>query len=205
MRPLPQLLPDARETLCVRVHSDFAVHFDGNTYTVPPWAIGKQVTIKADHQSLTIYFKDKPIAAHTRSYHRKQRIELATHRQEAQKYHRSFWRSDEVAAFITLGEAAKAYLEHLVESHQPIQKSLRKLLALHDQYGAEALIEAIQRASLHHAYGAHYIENILYQQRTPCSQHPPVRVKQERLNHIRLEKPSLAEYDAVISKRDQEP
>jgi transposase len=205
MRPLPQLLPDGRETVSAKVHSDFAIHFDGNTYTVAPWAIGKEVTLKADHQSLTIYFKDKPIAAHKRSYHRKERIEVPAHRQEAQKYHRNFWRSNEVAAFISLGEAAKAYLEHLVESHQPIKKSLGKLLALHDQYGANALIEAIKRASLHHAYGAHYIENILYQQMTPQSQHPPVRVKQERLNHIRLEKPSLAEYDALLIKRSKQP
>ena len=78
-------------------------------------------------------------------------------------------------------------------------------MALHDEYGADALIEAIKRASRHHAYGAHYIENILYQQMRPSCQHPPVRVKQERLNHIRLEKPSLAEYDALIIKRDKRP
>lgn len=50
-------------------------------------------------------------------------------------------------------------------------------------------------------YGAHYIKNILYQEMTPKKNHPPVKVKQENLNHIRLQQPSLAQYDAFIIKR----
>jgi hypothetical protein len=64
-----------------------------------------------------------------------------------------------------------------------------------------ALIEAIKRATLHNAYGAHYIENILYQEMTPKLHHPPVRLKQEKLNHIRLDEPCLAEYDAFVIQR----
>ena len=106
-----------------------------------------------------------------------------------------------MAAFISLGETAKAYLEHLTASNQPIKKNLKKLLALKDEYGSFALIEAIKKAALHNAYGAHYIENILYQEMAPKKNHPPVKVKQENLNHIRLEHPSLAQYDAFVIKR----
>jgi len=63
------------------------------------------------------------------------------------------------------------------------------------------LIEAIKKASLHHAYGAHYVENILYQEMTPKKNHPPVKVKRQELNRIRLEEPSLARYDAFVIKR----
>jgi hypothetical protein len=63
------------------------------------------------------------------------------------------------------------------------------------------LIEAIKKASLHNAYGAHYIENILYQEMTPKKNYPPVKVKQQNLNHIRLQEPSLAQYDAFVIKR----
>ena len=54
---------------------------------------------------------------------------------------------------------------------------------------------------MHHAYGAQYIENILYQEMTPKTLHPPVRLKQEKLNRIRLDEPSLADYDAFVIKR----
>ena len=47
LRPLPELLPDCRETLTVLVHKDFAVRFDANAYSTPPWTVGKKVVLKA--------------------------------------------------------------------------------------------------------------------------------------------------------------
>jgi transposase len=201
MRPLPALLPDCRDSAQAKVHTDFCVHFDGNTYTVPPWLIGKTLTVKADHHQLTCYFKDKAVATHPRCWQRKQRIELPQHREMAHKHHRRAWHSQEVAALLSLGEVAKTYLERLAHTQQPLTKSVKKLLDLKDDYGAHALIEAMQRALRHQAIGVHYIENILYQEMTPQRHHPPVRLKQTHLNHIRLEEPSLAEYDAFVLRR----
>ena len=201
LRPLPSILPDCRDTAPAKVHNDYSLHFDGNTYTVPPYAIAKDVQVKADNYILTVYYKEKPIATHRRSYQRKERVELPSHREQARKHHRNFWRSQATAAFISLGEPAKIYLQRLLDTNQPIKKTLKKLLALKDEYGAYALIEAIKRAISHNAYGAHYIENILYQQMTPESKHPPVKLKSERLNSIRLEQPCLADYDAFVIKR----
>ena len=124
MSPLPELLPDCRDTALLKVHSDFSIRFDGNSYTVPPWAIGKQVVARADHYTLTIYFKDKPIATHTRSWERRKRIELPAHEEAARKHQLKIWRSQEVAAFISLGEEAKTYLERLTDTNQPIKKNV---------------------------------------------------------------------------------
>ena len=201
MRPMPPLLPDCRDTAPAKVHPDFSIRFDANNYTVPPWAIGKQVIVKADHYTLTVYLNEKSIATHHRSYKRKERVELPAHKEAALRQKRKLWRSQEVEIFISLGEEAKTYLERLTNTNQPIKKNLKKLLALKDQYGSYAIIEAIKRATLHNAYGAHYIENILYQDMTPHKHHPPVKVKQTNLNRIRLEEPSLAQYDALIIKR----
>jgi transposase len=200
MRPLPEFLPDCRDTALLKAHSDFCVHFDGNTYTVPPWAIGKQITLKADHH-LTLYFKDKAIANHSRSWQRKQRLELPQRREAARKYQRRYWLSEDVAAVISLGEPAKRYLERLAQANQPLKQHVKKLLLLKDEYGSQALLDAIVRASAHQAYGANYIQNILYQEMTPKRHHPPVRLRQEHLNRIRLEQPSLSEYDALVVKR----
>lgn len=201
LRPLPPLLPDCRDTALVKVYPDFSVRFDANSYTVPPWAIGRQVTVKADNHTLSVYLKNKLIATHDRSYKRKERIQLPAHIETARKQQRRFWQSQNVRVFISLGQEAKTYLEHLVSHNQPIKKSLKKLLDLRDKYGDYALIQAIKKASLHNAYGAHYIENILYQEMTPSTNHPPVRLKNDNLNNIRLEKPALAEYDAFVIKR----
>jgi transposase len=201
LRPLPAFLPDCRDTASVKVYSDFSVRFDANSYTVPPWAIGRQVTVKADTHTLSVYLKNKLIATHHRSYKRKERIELPAHMETARKQQRRFWQSQYVRTFISLGEEAKTYLEHLVSNNHPIKNNLKKLLSLKDDYGDYALIQAIKKASLHNAYGAHYIENILYQEMTPKIYHPPVRLKDDKLNNIRLEKPALAEYDSFVIKR----
>lgn len=205
MKSLPPFLPDCRDMASAKVYPDFSIRFDANSYTVPPWAIGKQVTVKADTHTLCVYLKNKTIATHVRSYKRKQRIELPTHREAARKQQRRFWQSQYVRAFISLGEEARIYLERLTNAHQPIKNSLKKMISLKEEYGAYALVEAIKKATLHNAYGAHYIENILYQEMTPKTNHPPVRLKDDSLNNICLEKPALAEYDAFVIKRRKKP
>jgi hypothetical protein len=128
---------------------------------------------------------------------------LPQHRQAATQHHRRHWLSPEVAAFVALGDVAKTYLEQLATTQQPLQKSVKKLLDLKEDYGTQALVAALERASHHKAYGAHYIENILYQEMTPQREHPPVRLKQQHLNQMRLDEPSLAEFDTFVIKRSK--
>jgi transposase len=201
LTPLPETLPDRRDMATAKVHSDFSVRFDGNTYTVPPWLVGRQVIVKADHLTLTVYFKDKAVAVHQRSWEKYQRVELPQHHEAARKNLHKHWLSEDAAVLISLGEEAKSYLENLAATQHSLKKNLKRLLQLKDEYGSHALIQAIKRAALHRAYGADYIENILYQEMTPQREHLPVRLNQENLNRIRLQEPSLAEYDALIVNR----
>jgi hypothetical protein len=201
LRPLPALVPDCRDTVQAKVHTDFAVHFEGNTSTVPPWLVGKTLTVKADHHQLTGSLKDQAVATHPRCWQRTQRLELPQHREMAHKHHRRSWHSQEGAAWLSLGEVAQTSLERLARTQQPLTKSVKKLLALQDEYGAHALIEARQRALHHQALGGHALANILSQAMTPQRHHPPVRLTQAHRNHMRLEEPSLADDDACVSRR----
>ncbi|GKT10997.1 IS21 family transposase [Desulforhabdus sp. TSK] len=201
--PLPPNLPDCRDLEVATVHTDFCIHFDANTYTVPPHLIGKEVTVKADHQTVTIYFKDEVVANHARSWLRRHRAELPSHCEAAQRHPGGY--SDEAAALMGLGEPVKAYLERFAATDLPLKKNLQRLLALKDDYGSAALCDAITQAAAHNAIGADYIENILYQQMAPRRIHPPVHLRDEALNRIRLDEPSLAEYDAFILKRKKIP
>lgn len=201
MLPLPEPLPECRETSVAKVHTDYSVRFDANSYTVPPWLIGKTVVVKADHRTVTLYFKEKVVATHERSWQRHQRVESPGHRQEAQRHRSKHWCSQEAAVLISLGEEVKSYLEHLSTAQAPLQRSIQKLVALKDEYGSQALVEAVKKAASHKAYGAEYIQNILHQQTIPTTTHPPVKLNEEAFNHIRLEEPSLAEYDAFVAKR----
>jgi transposase len=201
LRALPELLPDLRETCQVLVHTDFAVRFDGNTYTTPPWCIGKKLTLKADKTTVTIYHHQKGIATHHRSWKRKERIEIPSHQEQVKKMKKNLWQDKQIAAFSSLGQDARDYLEALAEARQPIKKNVSRLLCLKDEYGVPSVIEAIKKALDHKAYGADYVENILYQEMRPKNHHQPVKLKDQGLNQIRLTEPSLADYDAHILKR----
>lgn len=201
LRPLPSALPDCRQTLSAVVHKDFAVRFDANTYSAPPWAIGKQVTLKADESSVSLYMGEKRISVHPRSWQRKQRIETPTHRQQVKKLRKKLWHNQQVAAFISLGPVAVNYLEALGDAGQGIKKQVKRLLVLKDRYGSKALIRALEHATAAKAWGADYVENILHQHAAPKNDHPPVKLKDDNLNRIRLKQPCLADYDAHILER----
>lgn len=200
-RPLPEGLPDCRETETVLVHKDFAVIFDGNQYTAPPWTVGKHLILKADYNTVILYHLQKQVAAHFRSWERKQRIELPAHREQVKKLQNKLWRERDIALLSSLCPDAVDYLSAIAQGRQPVKKTASILLALKDKYGEAALICAIRKAIAHKAYGAEYIMNILHQENYPKKQHPPVKLKNEELNNIRLAEPSLAEYDAYILKR----
>jgi hypothetical protein len=117
------------------------------------------------------------------------------------KLKKKLWQDKQIVVFSSLGQEALHYLEALVEAQQPIKKNVSRILCLKDEYGVISLVYAIKKALVHKAYGADYIENILYQEMTPKNHHQPVRLKDEALNRIRLTEPSLAEYDAYILKR----
>ena len=199
--PLPEPLPDCREICSPLVHKDFGVRFDTNVYTVPPWAIGKHVTLKADTCRVSIYFKEKLIACHTRCWDRKQRIELAAHKEQVKKIRKKLLQDRQVIVFLSLGNPALHYLEQLTKNRLPIRKNINELLTLQDEYGDTSLLHAIEKALEKKLYGSDYIRNMLYQEKRPSSHHPPVQLKQEQLNDIRLTTPALAEYDALAIKR----
>jgi transposase len=201
LQRLPELIPDSRETQSLLVHKDFAVRFDGNTYTAPPWAIGKKVTVKADGSSVSLYLKDKRIAVHQRCFQRKQRIETPSHRQRVKKLRKRLWYDQQVTAFMSLGPVAVDYLNGLCNAGQSVKKHVRRLLLLKDRYGTEAVISALTRSIACKAWGPDYVENIVHQQMTPKNEHLPVKLKSEQLNRIRLNRPCLADYDAHIIRR----
>jgi transposase len=204
LKPLPFLLPDCRETAELLVHNDFAVRFDSNCYTTPPWTIGKRLTLKADQYRVMIYNQHKVVAVHERSWERHQRIELPQHKELVKKLQKKLWQDRHIAAFASLGPAAREYLSALSRANQPIRKNVLRLLKLKDHYGTASLLAVIEKALKHKAYGADYVENILYQEMTPQNRHQPVTLKDENLNQIRLIEPNLADYDSLVLQRRKE-
>ncbi len=201
LKPLSALSSKPLEGLNPLVRKDYCIKFDTNFYTTPPWTISKRVTVKADQHTIWIYYKDKEICSYPRCWDRKKRIETEAHKQQVKKLERKQWESRDVALFASLGEEFRRYLELLPRSNLSLKKQISKLLILKDQYGVQSLSWAILKGLNGNAYGSDYIENILYQEMTPTCEHPPVKLKDETLNRLRLTEPTLIDYDAVILKK----
>ena len=200
---LPDNLPDCRDTISATAHKDFAVRYDNNFYTVPSWVVGKQLILKADNETISIFCKDKSVAVHNRCWEHKKRIEIPSHTEMVRRLKNKVFRDRDIAVFASMGDDASDYLEALADASQPIKKNITRLLYLKDEYGETSLIYAIKRALKHKAYGSDYIENILYQEMTPVRVHPPVKLKNDDLNRIRFAMPLLEEYDAIAIKRSR--
>ena len=201
LRPLPDPLPDFRETETLLVYKDFGIRFDTNVYTAPPRLVGKSVTLKADSRTVSVYYKEKLLATHVRSWKKKQRIDLPSHSEQVKKLKKRIFMNKQIMIFMSLGQEAVDYLEKLSDAAQPLKKTVLRLLVLNDDYGTASLIYALKKALKHKLYGFAYVQNILYQEMTPSIRHQPVTLKNEELNQIRLPRPNLAEYDAIALQR----
>ena len=200
LRPLLAQLITPQESHTLLVHKDFAVRFDSNSYTTPPWTVGRRLTLKADQHMIWIFNKEKQICSYTRCWDKKQRIETPSHVEQVKKLKNRQWNNREISHFASLGEEFIRYLKALPNSGQPLKKQISKLLYLKDQYGIPSLSWAIQRALRYKAYGSDYIENILNQEMIPKKNHLPVKLQNEALNRIRLSEPMLQDYDALALK-----
>jgi hypothetical protein len=205
LKKLPDLAPDYREINALYVHKDFAVRFDSNTYTVPVWAIGKTAVLKADQKKVSVYYKTRCIAVHTRSWEKKQRIELEIHKAQLHKLKKRRLADKNVLAFLSLGQTALDYLNELEKIGSPLKKDIIRIMTLKDEYGDSSILIALSKALDLKLYGADYIQNIVYQEMTPKTCHPPVKLKSDTLNEIRLCSPNLAEYDALVLKKRKKP
>jgi hypothetical protein len=163
--------------------------------------VGKSVTLKADHRTLSIYYKEKQVATHLRTWKKNQRIDLVSHSEQVKKLKKKISMDRQIMIFMSLGQEAVDYLEKLFDASQPVKKTVDQLLKLNDEYGTSSLIYALKKALDHKLYGYGYIQNILYQEMTPSTHHQPVVLKDEEHNSIRLARPNLAEYDAFALKR----
>jgi transposase len=198
---LPDPSLDFRETETLKVYKDFGIRFDTNVYTVPPRLVGKSITLKADGRTLSVYYKEKLVATHLRNWKKKQRIDLPSHSEQVRKLKKKVFMDKQMMVFMSLGQETVDYLEKLAYASQPLKKTVDRLLILNDDYGTSSLIYALKKALTHKLYGFAYIQNILYQERTPTIRHQPVTLKDKDLNKIRLPKPNLADYDAIALKR----
>ena len=199
LRSLPAIIPDYRDTVEAMVHKDLRLQFDGNRYCVPQRYVGRQLTIKADSSSVTIYDRVNQIVSYPRSWRRGQTFGADRFEPELAEQRPAARRSQAQQRLIALlGSEGEDYLRHLADTERSLTRQIVELLELVRQYGPEAVTSAIVKAQPAGAFGADYVANILKQQQARRDPQPPLRLKDPLLNELATDPLSPLDYDSFI-------
>lgn len=161
LRPLNPRPYDIARIETVRVSKQFRVALDTNHYSVPAEYASSRVTLKATPDRVCIYHHDKLIARHPRSYDRRQDIEDPDHPKALLAHRRNAREQRLLMQFLSLSSQAQAYYQGLEQRRLNPRHHLRKIVALAEIYGADAVDRAIQDGIAFAAYSCEYIANIL--------------------------------------------
>jgi hypothetical protein len=149
---LPHLLPlpphpyDVATISCVRASSQFRVAFDSNSYSVPARFAGQRLTMRAYPDRLCFYHEDRLVARHNRSYERGRDFEDPDHPRELVAQRKKARDQHLFKRFLALSSCSLDYYRELDKRHLNSGHHVRKIVALAEIHGEEAVAGAISDA-----------------------------------------------------------
>ena len=196
LRPLNPLPYDIGRVATVRATKQFRVKLDSNRYSVPAEYASARVTLKAYPDRVCIYHQDQLIARHSRSYDRHQDIEDPDHPKALLAQRRRAREQRLLARFLSLGPKAQAYYEGLEQRRTNARHHLRKIVALSEIYGVEAVARAIADGLAFHAFSCEYIANILEMKARALPEPGALHLtRRQDLLDIEIAQPDLSPYE----------
>ena len=187
-----------------RVNNRFRVPLDSNRYSVPPRYAGSRLTLKAYADRVCIYDADQLIARHPRSMDRHQDIEAPEHAQQLLVQRKSAREQRLVVQFLALSPRAQAYHDGLQAKRVNARVHLRKILALAEIHGKEAVARALDDGLELQAFSAEYIANILAARRRIGPEPAALQLtRRADLLELELPEPDLSIYDRSQGDNDE--
>lgn len=206
LQPLPPRDYDTSVIRPVQATHQAFVLFDANAYSVPwQFARKKGLTLKATHHEVRIFDVERLLATHARSFEKHQYFEKPEHRQGLLASRKAAPAAKSVDAFQALGETAKLYLDGLLHAELHLPFHVQKILGFVDLYGKTEVLQAIDHALKFNAFGAHYIQNIITQQRAKrgLAETPPITIaKKPAWTQLSVEEQDLSLYDDLFATND---
>ena len=204
----PHLLPlgepyDTDEVRSVTVPPAFRVAFDGNRYSVPWRLVGKPLTLRADAETVTLWYGSHRVARHARCWRRGVEIVHPAHADgllATKPGAQAHWQVEAVQA---LGPAATQYLECIRAGTRSLKVELEHLLLLTTLYGPTAVEAALAACLAQAIVGSHQVEQWLRLQDTPPVAPPPLTLADPRLT-VPPVRPNLQRYDALLLAAEPE-
>jgi hypothetical protein len=180
----------------VRATPTCRVPLESNHYSVPPHLAGQHLTLKAYPDRVCIYHHDQLVAHHPRSLDRHRDLEDPEHVRVLQAQRASAREQRLMVQWLALSPRAQAYGDGLLAKRVNARGHIRKILALAEIHGRQAVVRAIDDGLALQAFSAEYIANILTARR-PIGQEPAALQLTRRSDLLELElpEPDLSIYD----------
>jgi hypothetical protein len=196
LRPLNPLPYDVGRIKSQRATKQFRIALDSNHYSIPSEFASQRVNVKAYPDRVCIYHQDKLIARHVRSYDRHQDIEDPDHPKALLAQRRSAREQRLLMQFLSLSRHAQVYHEGLEQRRVNPRHHLRKIVALSEIYGVDAVDRALQDGIAFAAYSCEYIANILEMRaREPSTPGALHLTRRQDLLDIEIAAPDLSPYE----------
>jgi len=203
----PKLLPlnpapyDTDEVFSRHVPSDFHIQYETNRYSVPWTLVGMVVTIRVNNQSIKVFYNEKFITAHPRSYLKNKVFTIEGHRaglidRKPGSQRRETW---QLGFIKSLGPKMGQYIELIRQGPRSLKNELSKLVALVTVYGEAQVIEACGECLSSGIVGTDAVELYLKRRQRPQDKTDPspIQFTNERLNRV-VPVVDLRRYDALL-------
>jgi transposase len=196
LRPLNPAGFDLARVFTVRASRQFRVAFDANHYSVPARYAGERLLLKASPDRVCLYHDDRLVARHRRSFDRHQDIEDPDHARPVLAQRKSAREQRLLTQFLALSPRASAYYAGLEAKRANPRGHARKILALAEMHGAEAVARALDDGLELHAFSAEYIAHMLAARRRIGAEPAALQLtRRQDLLELELPPPDLSVYE----------
>lgn len=196
LQPLPALPYDVGVTHTVTANSQFRVTLDTNRYSVPAEYAGRRLSLRVYPERLTIYHEHKLIAEHPRRYERHQDYLNPDHQRQLLHQRRRARDQQLLRQFLRLAPQAETYYQQLEQCRLNPAQHIRRIVALSEIYGEEAVGRALTDALEYQAFSSEYIANILEQRARRLPEAGALHLtRREDLLELELPAPDLSIYE----------
>jgi transposase len=205
---LPQHQLDTSERTRVRSAKTLWVRFDRNDYSIPPAAVGKDLTLLATDTEVRLLDGTDEIARHRRCYDQRERLTDPAHMAALLAIKRGALAGAADSPLRLAVPEVAAFLDAAFPRHRStalLTAPLERLLGL---YGAEALRAALQEALQRGTPTLASVEYLLEKRRREAQRRPPLPVDladRPELAALHVQPHALSAYDQLSQPAPEDP
>jgi transposase len=197
LNPVPY---DTDEIFSRSVTSDFHLQYETNRYSVPWTLVGMTITVRVNDRELRVYYNEKFICSHERSYLKNRVFTTEAHRtgllERKPGAIRETWQLGYVKS---LGPKMAEYVELVRQGPRSLKYELSRLVALVTVYGESMVLGACGECLGSGIIGVDNLELFLKRQHHPSNTNlnpEPIKFNSEKLNRVHPAV-DLRRYDAL--------